>query len=117
MHWQRDFNLKRLMAMDQSRVEYAVFDDISWKNPCFKGEGFKAWLGGNERFDVSDKMEKKFTMEWGKPCIILTNKDPFAWLDDDDTKWLNRNCVSVRLGEDDDMRSNALCSSDAHADD
>lgn len=117
IHWHGDFNLKRYMEMDPEVVEYGIFDDISWKNPCFKGDKFKAWLGGNEHFEISDKMVGKFTVRWGKPCIIMTNRDPFAGLDMDDERWVRRNCVFVELGEDDDERSNALASSDRHMDD
>lgn len=112
VHWQRDFNLRKLMNMGVSAVDYAIFDDISWKNSALKDEGFKAWLGGNRSFDVSDKFDRKFTLEWGKPCILLTNHNPWIGLDEDDEKWLRRNCIYVELGPDDDERSNAICSGD-----
>ena len=100
--------------MDPAAVEYGIFDDVSWKNPCFKGDKFKAWLGGNEHFEISDKMVPKFTVTWGKPCIIMTNRDPFDGLDMDDERWVRRNCVFVELGMDDADRGNALASSDHH---
>lgn len=113
VHWQRDFNLRKLMNMGVDTVDYAIFDDIDWKNAALKGEGFKAWLGGNRSFDVSDKFDRKFTLEWGKPCIYLTNHNPWIGLHENDAKWLRRNCIYVELGPDDDERSNAICSGDA----
>lgn len=112
VHWQKDFNLRKLLNMGVEKVDYAVFDDIGWHNPALKGEGFKAWLGGNRSFDVSDKYDRKVTLEWGKPCIVLTNRNPYKGLDSDDTKWLVRNCIYVELGPDDDLRSNAIASGD-----
>lgn len=114
VHWQRDFNLRKLLNMGVDAIDYAIFDDIDWKNPALKGEGFKAWLGGNRSFDVSDKFDRKFTLEWGKPCIVLTNRDPYAGLCPDDTEWLEDNCIYVTLGPRDPDRSNAIGSSDVH---
>lgn len=112
VHWQRDFNLKKLINMGVDNVDYAIFDDIAWDNAALKNEGFKAWLGGNKSFDVSDKFQGKFTMNWGKPCILLTNKDPWEGLDLDDSKWLRKNVVYVALGPDDPDRSSAIASAD-----
>lgn len=112
VHWQRDFNLKKLINMGVDNVDYAIFDDIAWDNAALKKEGFKAWLGGNKSFDVSDKFQGKFTLNWGKPCILLTNKDPWEGLDLDDSKWLRRNVIYVALGPDDPDRSNAIASAD-----
>ena len=100
--------------MNIEEVEYAVFDDISWKNSALKGEGFKAWLGGNDEFDVSDKYERKHLFKWGKPCIVVTNRDPYAGLDVEDAEWFDENCITIMLGNKDTLRTNAICSSDAH---
>lgn len=49
-----------------------IFDDFEWdKIPCKKG-----WLGAQSTIVVSDKYRKKQTIEWGRPCVILTNDDP-----------------------------------------
>ena len=114
VHWQRDFNLRKLLNMGVDAVDYAIFDDIDWKNAALKGEGFKAWLGGNKSFDVTDKFDRKFTLEWGKPCIVLTNRDPYKGLCEDDIDWFKENCICITLGPRDAERSNAICSSDAH---
>jgi len=100
------------MNMGVDTVDYAIFDDIDWKNAALKGEGFKAWLGGNRSFDVSDKFDRKFTLPWGKPCIYLTNHNPWIGLHEDDAKWIRRNCIYVEMGPDDDERSNAIASGD-----
>lgn len=112
VHWQRDFNLKKLINMGVDNVDYAIFDDIAWDNAALKNEGFKAWLGGNKSFDVSDKFQGKFTLNWGKPCILLTNKDPWEGLHFDDSKWLRKNVIYVALGADDPDRSSAIASAD-----
>jgi len=112
VHWQRDFNLRKLINMGVDNVDYAIFDDVAWDNAALKNEGFKAWLGGNKSFDVSDKFQGKFTLNWGKPCILLTNKDPWEGLHFDDSKWLRKNVVYVALGPDDPDRSSAIGSAD-----
>ena len=117
VHWQRDFNLNKLIKIGTENVEYAVFDDISWKNASLKEEGFKAWLGGNDEFDVSDKFLHKHELKWGKPCVVVTNKDPYIGLDPEDAEWFDRNCITIMLGNWNDLRSEAICSSDAHSED
>lgn len=116
VHWVRTFNLKKLLAVGVENVEYVIFDDVSWNDPALKDEGYKAWLGAQEEFDCTDKYAHKSTIVWGKPCIVLTNKDPFKSLDADDIEWFKLNCIVVQLGARDDERSNAIGSSDVHAD-
>lgn len=115
VHWVQTFNLKKLLSIGVENVDYAIFDDISWKDPSLKDEGYKAWLGAQQEFDCTDKYAHKSTLVWGKPCIFLTNNDPYTELTPDQIDWFELNCVVVRLGSRDKDRSNAICSSDAHA--
>ena len=115
IHWQRDFNLKRILAVGVENIEYVIFDDIGWKNSALAGEGYKAWLGGQAQFDVTDKYCGKNTIKWGKPTIVLSNKDPYIGLEPDEIDWFEGNCIVIHIGAYDEMRSNAICSSDADA--
>lgn len=116
VHWMRTFNLKKLLTIGVENVDFAIFDDVSWRDPALKHEGYKAWLGGQDEFDCTDKFQHKATITWGKPCIFLTNNDPYCDLSPDQIEWFELNCIVIQLGPRDTERSNAICSSDAHAD-
>lgn len=115
VHWMRTFNLKKLLTIGVENVDYAIFDDVSWKDTALEHEGYKAWLGGQDEFDCTDKYAHKSTIVWGKPCIFLTNNDPYCDLSPDQIEWFELNCIVIQLGPRDTERSNAICSSDAHA--
>lgn len=114
IHWHRDFNLKRLTAVGVENIEYVIFDDIPWTNKALRDEGYKAWFGGQERFDTTDKYCGKSTITWGKQSIFLSNNDPYTNLTADEIDWFEANCVVIALGPRDEERTNAICSSDAH---
>jgi len=64
-----------------------IFDDFDWdKIPCKKG-----WLGAQHTIVVSDKYKKKQTIEWGRPCVILTNDDPVL------SAWERANLIILRI--------------------
>lgn len=115
VHWMRTFNFKKLLDIGVENVDYAIFDDVSWEDPALKHEGYKAWLGGQDEFDCTDKFQHKSTITWGKPCIVLTNNDPYCTLSPDQIEWFELNCIVIQLGPRDSERSNAIGSSDAHA--
>lgn len=114
IHFVKEFNLGKLLAVGADNIDYCCFDDISWKNSCFANEGYKAWIGAQDEFDVTDKFEHKTEIKWGKPCIVLRNRDPFLHIAPDEREFFEDNCIMVQLGPRDATRSYALASSDAH---
>lgn len=109
------FDLKKLLAIGVDNVDYVIFDDIEWDEPVLKGSGYKAWLGGQPDFTCTDKYAKKVTIDWGKPSIYLTNKNPFQDLHPRDVAWLEENCFIVDVGTyDKNNRWNAISSGDCY---
>ena len=81
------------MELHKPESEYAVFDDISGGLRAFD---YKAWLGGQLHFTITDKYMKKKTISWGKPCIYISNDDPF--MDRGiDIDWLTANTICVNI--------------------
>lgn len=75
-------------------VEYAVFDDMVGGFEFFRN--YKAWLGCQHEFTLTDKYKRKSKFTWGKPCIWLANDDPS--LDSHvDLNWLEGNCEIVYI--------------------
>lgn len=58
---------------------------------------FKAWFGGQQEFVIGDKYMKKQRIAWGKPCIYIGNSDPRLEMSQDDTEWLNGNCLFAEI--------------------
>ena len=77
-------------------VEYAVFDDFDRQ---MRGFDFKMWMGGQLRFNCSDKYHRKRIIHWGKPSIYIHNKNPLEdrYLDNNSKAWLRGNCVIVEV--------------------
>lgn len=82
--------------MDESLddVEYAVFDDMQGGLEFF--HSYKFWLGAQKQFYVTDKYKGKRLVEWGKPCIYVSNSDP-RHDKGADIHWLEGNCIFVEL--------------------
>lgn len=78
-------------------TEYAVFDDLIGGFEFFRN--YKAWLGAQEEFTLTDKYKKKMKFMWGKPCIMCMNEDPL-YMQGVDYEWLIGNCDIVYIGED-----------------
>jgi hypothetical protein len=57
---------------------------------------WKAFLGGQEQFTVTDKFHKKKQLLWGKPVIWLANQDPKSWKAVD-YEWIVGNAVIVEV--------------------
>lgn len=75
---------------------YVVFDDIPWDS--FK-YSYKAWMGGQKHFYVTDKYRKKVLMEGGAPLIICCNQDDYEEYQKNwNTDWVFGNSVVVTIG-------------------
>lgn len=87
MYWNTFFDLR---LWDDS-AEYAIWDDMEqWtKFP------YKAWVGAQRQFTVTDKYARKRTIQWGKPSILLMNQNPkdIDW----DYDWIKGNCFILNV--------------------
>lgn len=77
-------------------ADYAIFDDLVGGFKFFPN--YKAWLGCQHEFEVTDKYKKKKTMHWGKPSIMLMNESPFSH--DMDHVWVMGNCDIIEVTEE-----------------
>lgn len=78
------------------QADYAVFDDIIGGFEFFKN--YKAWMGCQAEFTLTDKYKRKTKFHWGKPCIWLANDDPH--LDTHvDLNWLEGNCDIIHIAD------------------
>lgn len=87
-----------LFSLDEplDDVEYAVFDDMQGGLKFF--HSYKFWLGCQKQFYATDKYKGKKLIDWGKPCIYLSNTNPLC--DEGvDHDWLLGNCVLVEITE------------------
>lgn len=77
-------------------ADYAVFDDLIGGFEFFRN--YKAWLGCQEEFTLTDKYRRKEKFMWGKPTIMCLNDDPRA-SPHIDLDWLEGNCNIVYIGD------------------
>lgn len=77
-------------------VKYAVFDDIQGGLEYFPA--YKSWLGQQQEFYCTDRYRKKKHIQWARPCIWISNDDPFSNAKVD-TNWLEANCISVYVAD------------------
>lgn len=76
---------------------YVVFDDIPWKSLV---NSYKAWMGAQRDFYVTDKYRKKCRMEGGAPLILCCNQKEYEEYQKEwDTDWVFCNTVVVTIGE------------------
>lgn len=83
------FNLNQMKDVEEA--QYIVLDD-------FKADDFhqyKSFIGAQKEFDITDKYKGKVHVEWGKPCIWLSNDEPSTYLWDQN--WLAKNSVTVHV--------------------
>lgn len=113
-HFRGSFNQRTLLSIGVDNIDYIIWDDVSWKDSALKNENYKNWMGGQDRFTISDKFERKMDVTWGKPCIFLSNKDPLIGLPHEDVSWLEANCIIVHLGDEADVRTNAIAEADVY---
>lgn len=75
-------------------AKYAIFDDI--KLDFFPL--YKAWMGGQHQFNITDKYRAKRTITWGKPCIWCVNTvDDPRDAKGADLNWLRGNIIFVHI--------------------
>lgn len=75
--------------------EYAVFDDL---HRGLLDLDYKEWLGGQHQFSTTDKYHKKISVSWGRPCIYISNKDPYLTAPPSvDLDWLRGNTICVEI--------------------
>lgn len=111
IYFRRHFNMKKLFSVGVENIDYTLWDDVPWTEKALKNDGFKAWLGGEDEFEVFDRYQETETIRnFSKPAVFLSNKDPGASLSGDDYLWLRENATIVQLGSRDAVRSNALAS-------
>ncbi|MGI4816828.1 MAG: hypothetical protein ACRYE7_02480 [Janthinobacterium lividum] len=108
-------DIERLMTMRMEEIEYAVFDDVHWRDGCLKNGRFKNWAGGQGHFTTTDKYFKKATISWAKPSIFCINNDPREdGLTERDYQWLINNCTIIDVGSFTPDRQSAISSADIH---
>lgn len=93
-----DCNIEDLLELDPPSLDYGVLDDMDWTDSILKGNKYKSWLGCQSDFTTTDKFMRKKKIEWGKPCIKLSNDDPLSGASHVDHEWLNKNCTIVYIG-------------------
>lgn len=71
-------------------VDYAIFDDIQGGIKFF--HGFKNWLGCQAQFQVKVLYKDPVLIDWGKPCIWISNEDPRLEMSHADIEWMEGNC-------------------------
>lgn len=83
--------------MRYNEAEYAVFDDMQLKYV----PQFKNWLGCQKSFQVKVLYKDPVLIDWGKPCIWVSNDDPRleSHLSHTDVEWLEGNCTFVNITE------------------
>ena len=114
-YFEKNFNLKKLLGTGVQNIIATVWSDVHWKNPALKNEGFKTYFGAQKEFEANDRYERNQTISpYSLPAIVLTNKDPAAFLDDSDYAWLVANCTIVDMGPLTDDRRNAISSATIH---
>jgi len=80
----------------ESSGDYVIVDDV----PLTKFIGFKAIVGCQSEFTLTDKYVKKIDFtDWSKPCIILKNDDMKYDMNDEELEWFLGNCIVVYLRE------------------
>lgn len=72
-------------------AQYIIFDDFEWQFIPNK----KGFFGCQETFQITGKYMPIRTVQWGKPCIVLTNK-PLA-IPHEDIEWYRANCVFINV--------------------
>lgn len=84
--WDRDAN-------------YVVIDDVSGLD--IKTAHWRALIGGQREFTMTDKYRMKRKVNGGKPCIILCNPDMDFYhnLDSAGRDWFDKNVTRVHIYE------------------
>lgn len=91
MYFNGMFNMDEL-----GTAEYAVFDDLLGGFEFFRN--YKAWLGSQGEFTLTDKYRRKQKFLWGRPSIMIMNENP-ATMTHVDWEWIEGNCDVVHVTE------------------
>lgn len=78
--------------------DYIVFDDI----PYERFPAFKAFIGCQKEFVLTDKYRKKIKIQnWAKPCIVCLNDDMDyrAVMNLDLREWFLNNVIIVNINK------------------
>jgi len=78
-----------------AEAKYIVLDDFNIKY----FPQWKSFFGAQKRFVLTDKYRKKRTVEWGKPCIWVCNRDgdPRRVISGAELEWMHVNTVMLDL--------------------
>lgn len=82
-------------AVKSADARYAVFDDLQGGIKFF--HGFKNWLGAQKQFQIKGLYRDPELINWGKPCIWVSNTDPRDDVTGDEREWLDGNCIFVEI--------------------
>lgn len=97
---------------DMPDAEYAVLDDIRGGITFFPA--WKEWLGSQQTVSVKKLYRDPVQLNWGKPCVWLSNMDPRDQMRadindrtplsrinaiDNDIAWLEANVTFVHVRE------------------
>lgn len=93
-----DCNIEDLLTHDLPSLDYGVLDDMDWTDSILKGNKYKSWLGCQTEFSTTDKYLRKKIIQWGKPCIKLSNDDPLSGASHVDHAWIDKNCTVIHIG-------------------
>jgi len=77
------------------QATYFVLDDMD----DFKYHFWKPWVGCQKEIIATDKYKGKKTIKWGKPCIILTNRDILEECPNSARLWWADNMTTVFLNK------------------
>ena len=64
--------------------------------------GWKCWLGSQTGFSINPKFGRRRKLNWGHPCVFLSNKSEnslFKDLDEEEKDFINENCIIVNTGK------------------
>lgn len=84
-------------AMKAHDASMAIFDDIAGGIKFFPM--FKNWLGCQVQFQIKVLYRDPIIIDWGKPCIWISNTDPRHDMSHEDVDWMNGNCIFVEIIE------------------
>lgn len=64
--------------------------------------GWKCWLGAQTGFSINPKFGRRRKLNWGHPCVFLSNKSIGSLLnnlDKEEEEYIKENCVIVETGK------------------
>jgi len=89
------YSYKEAIKANCPDYRYAVFDDLQGGIKFF--HQFKQWLGGQHQFQIKGLYRDPELLEWGRPCIWLSNGDPRLDMSHNDVEWMEGNCTFIEI--------------------